>query len=663
MKYAVCIVSPPGYIHSEAFREVAETLHAAGTELGHDVVLTTRTDLPGRRSIILGSNLLIRFPQPLRSDAILYNLEQVQVGPWFDANVIELFRRYQVWDYSHRNALELESMGLPRPQVVPIGWSPVLRRIEKSDKDIDVLFYGSLNERRNVVINELRRSGIRVETIFGAYGQERDRYIARARIVLNVHFFEARVFEIVRVAYLLANGCPVVSERGASVEEEAPFEEGVAFADYDKLASRCLELLDRQQQLDELARNGQRIIESRPATGYLEPVLSREAGETAPSANTTLPSITTSKTSERSLPAYYEWSRPELVARVEAEGRAILDVGCAAGAMGRELLAKGAREVVGLEIVTQAANIARSRLTAVYRYDLNALPELPYPEGYFNILTFADVLEHLVDPEAVLRHLLRWLRPGGEIVCSIPNIRHESVLLPLLVDGSWNYVDAGILDRTHLRFYTLQSILKLFSGLGLVLQRDVQAVTTLPSPHLDRVCEMVGSLGGNATQFRQEATAIQYLVSAKTSQVNGVQLPKPIADPWRGSRPTRLLLAPRLDDGGDCWQELLCVLAEQLETQATVTVGVALPLELLRDPPPTILEVASRGTLDLLVTEAPGDQPGWERLLGGASSLFATSDWPTPKNAAAKVGIDVVEAAALLPERLRHRTAIAELAG
>ena len=274
VKLAVCIVSPPGYAHSETFREIAETVQFAARALGHDAILTTRGDLPDRQTIVLGPNLLARYSMPLARGAILYNLEQAGSAPWFEPAVLELFRRHPVWDYSERNASNLAAMGLPRPRVVPIGWAPELERIAPaSSPDIDVLFYGSWNERRQRLLDELRKAGARVEAVFGVYGAQRDALIARSRVVLNVHFFEAKVFEIVRVSYLLGNGRAVVSERGAAPEEEAPFEEAVAFADYDGLTRACLDLLEHDRERARLSEAGRRVMRARPETLFLKEAL------------------------------------------------------------------------------------------------------------------------------------------------------------------------------------------------------------------------------------------------------------------------------------------------------------------------------------------------------------------------------------------------------
>src|SRR5262249_325610 len=143
MKFAVTVVSPPGYIHSAAFNEVAETIHHGLRSLGHDSVLTTQGTLPGRLHIVLGSNLLLYYPLLLAQDAILYNLEQVEIGSkWFRPELIDLFRRHVLWDYSKQNAAALDTLGVRVAHVVPIGYVKELTRVQFApERDIDVLFF------------------------------------------------------------------------------------------------------------------------------------------------------------------------------------------------------------------------------------------------------------------------------------------------------------------------------------------------------------------------------------------------------------------------------------------------------------------------------------------------------------------------------------------
>jgi SAM-dependent methyltransferase len=332
--------------------------------------------------------------------------------------------------------------------------------------------------------------------------------------------------------------------------------------------------------------------------------------------------------------------RPEVVARVEPVGKRVLEVGCGAGAMGAAMLAAGATEVVGLERHPAAAAVARGRLTSVYGYDLDALPELPYPPGYFDVITFANVLEHLRDPALALRHLRRWLSDDGQIVCALPNVRHESVLLPLLVEGRWDDQDDGVLERTHLRFFTLDSMQRLVRAAGFEPDQRVEGVSSPPSHRLELAAMLVEALGGDTGRFRREAQVLQVILSARPAQRSGTRA-EAILDPWRGSRPVRVLVAPDVADPGDRWAETLAEVVDGLGPCDNVTVGVALPFRLLDPPPAALGAVAERSGIDLLLTEAPGDAAGWERMLGGASMWIATSDHPPLRQLASRVGLDV----------------------
>jgi hypothetical protein len=277
MKFAVTVVSPPDYIHSAAFHEVAETIHCGLRSLGHDSVLTTSGALPGRQHIVLGSNLLPHYPLPLAHDAILYNLEQVELGTgWFRPELIDILRRYVVWDYSPRNAAALGALGVRVAHVVPIGYVPELTRLQPaSEPDIDVLFYGAINIRRQQVLRQLKATGMCVHAASGIYGRERDALIARARLLLNVHFYEAKVLEMVRITYLLANRRVVLSEHSADPAEDDALAEGVAFADYPDLARRARELIEAPEECERLARRGFELISARPAVEYLRPALAQ----------------------------------------------------------------------------------------------------------------------------------------------------------------------------------------------------------------------------------------------------------------------------------------------------------------------------------------------------------------------------------------------------
>ena len=152
----------------------------------------------------------------------------------------------------------------------------------------------------------------------------------------------------------------------------------------------------------------------------------------------------------------------------------ILDVGTASGYFGKILRGKG-HSVSGIENDAAAAEKAKGYYDSFQLADLESY-EFPFRRE-FDYILFADVLEHLRDPAAVLRKCLPALKESGKIVISVPNVANLAVRLSLLF-GRFDYMDRGILDRTHLRFFTLRSLHKMLSGVSCKALRVV--ATPLP---------------------------------------------------------------------------------------------------------------------------------------------------------------------------------------
>lgn len=166
--------------------------------------------------------------------------------------------------------------------------------------------------------------------------------------------------------------------------------------------------------------------------------------------------------------------------KMVGRGKRVLDLGCWNGDMGAHLRSRNL-EVVGLEKDAEAAAVAARRLDSVVTGDVD---ELDLSEIFgterFDVIVAGDVLEHLTDPASTLRRLRPLLAHGGSIVASIPNVAHGSVRLNLL-NGDFQYTDVGLLDRTHLRFFTRRSMLSLFEDAGFVV---VETQTTTIDPLL-----------------------------------------------------------------------------------------------------------------------------------------------------------------------------------
>ena len=285
MRFAVAALAAPGYDHSAIFAEVAQSLDGALRDLGHDSVLTNRLDLDDRYTIVLQPHLLASYAIEPPRKAILYNLEPLaapdRLTLWLMPDLVDLFRRYPVWDYSQTNIDWLtRHERVPQPSYVPIGYVPELTRIAPAPEDIDVLFYGSATPRRQEILGRLSARGFRVEALFGSYGTVRDSLIARSKIVLNVHSYAAQPFQIVRISYLLANKRAVVSESRADPAEERDLEAGIAFADYDDLVDRGAELLEDDNARRELAERGFQVFSARSQADILRATLASGIGPT-----------------------------------------------------------------------------------------------------------------------------------------------------------------------------------------------------------------------------------------------------------------------------------------------------------------------------------------------------------------------------------------------
>jgi O-antigen biosynthesis protein len=159
--------------------------------------------------------------------------------------------------------------------------------------------------------------------------------------------------------------------------------------------------------------------------------------------------------------------RDDALAFLAAPLREVLDVGCAEGANADALRALGATRIAGIEIDEGFAAAARERLDEVVVGSVEG--NLPWPPESFDTILCYDVLEHLRDPWTVLARLRELLRPGGRVHIALPNARHTSLWVPLVLRGRFAYAPEGILDVTHLRFFTRRDAEDLVRRAGLEL--------------------------------------------------------------------------------------------------------------------------------------------------------------------------------------------------
>lgn len=163
--------------------------------------------------------------------------------------------------------------------------------------------------------------------------------------------------------------------------------------------------------------------------------------------------------------SYYHGLKKEVYPYIPQNITKTLDVGCAAGVFSEALKKERGVEAWGIEMVDKCIDEARSRLDNV----LHGTFEDVYtqlPKAYFDCVFFNDVLEHMPYPEDCLAKVKENIKSGGYVLASIPNIRHISIVRSLLLNGEWKYEDSGIMDRTHLRFFTKKSMIRMFADCG-----------------------------------------------------------------------------------------------------------------------------------------------------------------------------------------------------
>lgn len=168
---------------------------------------------------------------------------------------------------------------------------------------------------------------------------------------------------------------------------------------------------------------------------------------------------------------YFTHARREILPLLPRHAPRALEVGCGAGHTLSLLKTQGICDwASGIEISPAAAEMAAQRLDQVVQGNVEAM-ELPVEPGSIDLLLCLDVLEHLVDPWETLRRLTTLLSPNGVLVASIPNVRYYKVLLALMLQGRWDYQDSGIMDRTHLRFFTKATAIELLESSGLSVEQ------------------------------------------------------------------------------------------------------------------------------------------------------------------------------------------------
>lgn len=209
--------------------------------------------------------------------------------------------------------------------------------------------------------------------------------------------------------------------------------------------------------------------------------------------------------------SYFGNARKDISHLLPAQLGNVLEIGCGSGATLAWLKSTGrCQSTTGIELVESAAAQAMRQVDKVLCGPAETmLNELP-GEQQFDVVLCLDVLEHMVDPWAFFAQLVPRVRPGGLVISSIPNVRFIGVLGPLLVQGQWRYREDGVLDRTHLRFFTRKSALELMRTGGLefvACHGNAPPLRTL-----------VGKFDRLSLGLFKEFSAYQWLVSSRRAE-------------------------------------------------------------------------------------------------------------------------------------------------
>ena len=190
-----------------------------------------------------------------------------------------------------------------------------------------------------------------------------------------------------------------------------------------------------------------------------------------------------------------------------------LDIGCSTGALGEKIKKRNRAEVVGIEIDEQMAKVAKGKLERVIIGDVERINLADHLAlNYFDCIIFADILEHLENPWDVLKNVKSFLDDEGIIIASIPNVRHYTTIINLVIKGYWPYRERGIHDKNHLRFFALKNIREMFQNAGFKIVRIGRNYRIIERPHWwNRFSKYFALL-----PFKELLT-FQYLIVAKKS--------------------------------------------------------------------------------------------------------------------------------------------------
>ncbi|MFT4577582.1 MAG: spore maturation protein CgeB/tetratricopeptide (TPR) repeat protein [Nitrospinales bacterium] len=357
---------------------------------------------------------------------------------------------------------KMTNAGIKNVFWLPLACDPDIHGKVEQEKKWDVGFVGTIPEAQNRRKILLERIGSRFNlSCERKFMDEMAEHYSRSKIVFNNAInndLNMRVFEALCSGSLLVTDCA----SGSGLEEMFENRKHLIIYNDENIESLIADYLVNDKDRELIAEKGRQEVLKNHTYAHraddLLNVLNREIGGHNKESN------------DIDKPEnYYKNIRHDLIPLVPEDASCILEVGCAEGMTGNELKKRPGVFVAGIENNEIAAEMARKVLDDVIAGDIECM-DIPYSPSAFDCIIFADVLEHLVNPLDVLKKVSKLLKKDGTIIMSIPNVQFYGVVNQL-IEGNWTYQKEGILDETHLRFFTFKEIEKLVKEAGLSIQQ------------------------------------------------------------------------------------------------------------------------------------------------------------------------------------------------
>ena len=354
--------------------------------------------------------------------------------------------------------------GIKNVMWLPLACDPEIHGKVKVDKEFDVGFVGSISstlDRRKNLLEKLKKQfDLDCQRKFM---DEMAEHYSKSRVIFNNAInndLNMRVFEALCSGSLLVTD----SAPGSGLEEFFKDKEHLVIYNDENLEEIVSHYLKNKLERERISSEGRREVLAKHTYGHRTEWMIQVLNEKISGVDEKEPVSMNEKPI-----SYYENVRNDLIPLIPNDARCILEVGCASGMTGRELKRRNGAFVAGIELNATAATAAKNVLDDVVHGDIEKI-DLPYRDSSFDCILFADVLEHLIDPLSTLIKVRRLLKKGGSVVASIPNVQFHGVIHQL-IEGNWTYEKEGILDETHLRFFTYKEIEKMFSQAGYSIQK------------------------------------------------------------------------------------------------------------------------------------------------------------------------------------------------